>query len=273
MRFRNPARRARGRLLAALATALLVVHAPSLAAEGVEALAFAETRPERQGIAGAARVIEFPFVFTNLSARAVVVRSVRAACGCTVARLPELPWTVEAGAVGAFSVALDTEGRRGTISKSLWLNTSIGVKPLKVRAVLRVDPVGLAAAEARERNLQVAIADPGALFRGACADCHATPASGLRGEELYDAVCGICHDARARSPLVPALAEGGKDRAYWIRWITDGLEGSLMPGFAAWRGGPLDGAQVESLADHLMSRPAPPGSSGAVVGTDKGGDR
>ena len=95
---------------------------PARAGEGVERLVFAQERVERRAAPGGA-VLEFPFVFTNLATAPVVVKSVRTSCGCTVVRLPELPWTVGAGQVGRFSVGLDPEGRRWVVTKSVWLQT------------------------------------------------------------------------------------------------------------------------------------------------------
>jgi len=245
-------------LMLVLGLRLILSGLPEAAAregEGVERLVFAQERVERRAAPGGP-VVEFPFVFTNLATVPVVVRSVRTSCGCTVVRLPGLPWTVGAGQVGRFSVGFDPERRRGVLTKSVWLSTSLGVKSLRIRASLTLAPGEEDPAVVRERNLEVSLADRTALFRDGCAECHARPAEGLQGGELFEAVCAICHDAEPRSPLVPDL--GGvlkpRERAYWVRWISEGGEGSVMPGFAAWRGGPLHGGQVESLADYLMER-------------------
>jgi hypothetical protein len=40
-------------------------------------------------------------------------------------------------------------------------------------------------------------------------------------------------------------------RDYWLGWIRNGKEGSLMPAFDSRKGGPLTDEQVESLADYL----------------------
>jgi mono/diheme cytochrome c family protein len=111
----------------------------------------------------------------------------------------------------------------------------------------------------RTRNQTLALADHQAVFRGDCARCHAEPAKGKLGQELYVAVCGICHDAEHRADMVPLLGHSDQahNPAYWRTWITFGKPGSLMPAFAHSLGGPLDREQIESLAAYLVGGPSP----------------
>jgi mono/diheme cytochrome c family protein len=111
----------------------------------------------------------------------------------------------------------------------------------------------------RTRNQALALADHQAVFRGDCARCHAEPAKGKLGKELYVAVCGICHDAEHRADMVPVLGKSDQahNPAYWRTWITFGKPGSLMPAFAQSLGGPLDREQIESLAAYLVGGPSP----------------
>jgi hypothetical protein len=43
------------------------------------------------------------------------------------------------------------------------------------------------------------------------------------------------------------------DREYWLKWITLGRPGSLMPSFAQAEGGPLNDDQIDSLVGFLLS--------------------
>src|SRR4030095_14910931 len=92
-----------------------------------------------------------------------------------------------------------------------------------------------------------------AVFRNDCASCHVTPAVGKKGYELYQAACGVCHDAEHRASFVPNLRALNKptNHNYWLTWVMYGREGSLMPAFAKAKGGPLDEEQIQSLADYL----------------------
>jgi mono/diheme cytochrome c family protein len=219
------------------------------------ALLFDETTKEMRGPAGATN-FTFTFAFTNAAPGPVVIESVRTSCGCTVAKVPSLPWSIAPGAGGDFSVVLDARGKRGTVTKSVFVNSSIGVKPLTVRAVIE-DATGNVASSGgmddRLRNMQIALADRSAVFRGDCASCHAKPSEGKHGPALYVAACGICHDSHNRASMVPDLKNLGKvtDREHWVRWITFGRHGSLMPAFAQSEGGPLTDEQIDSLADYL----------------------
>jgi mono/diheme cytochrome c family protein len=254
-----------------------------------DALVFDASIKELHGTGGETNFV-FTFAFTNTAVMEVVIDSVRTSCGCTVAQVPELPWSIPAGGRGEFAVVLDARGKRGTVSKSVFVNSSIGLKPLTVKAVIPVPPGGGTEgggmlADDRVRNLQIAQADRFAVFKGECADCHATPAKGKMGPPLYLAACGVCHDSHNRASMVPDLKKlpHFTDREHWLRWISFGRHGSLMPAFAATEGGPLTEAQVDSVADYLtrtVSRrsslatetsPPPPGPSREPAGPPEAG--
>lgn len=242
---------------------------PVAAREGngfADALLFDGTDKQLTGTSAQTNFI-FTFRFTNSAPVEAVVESVRTSCGCTVARVPPLPWTIPAGGLGEFSVALDVRGKHGVVHKSVFVNTSLGLKPLTVRVVLDAPPAGASgSADLRLQNMELALADRFAVFRGECAGCHAKPAEGKSGPALYLAVCAVCHDSANRASMVPDLKSlpHPTDREFWLRWITFGRHGSLMPAFAQPEGGPLTEPQVDSLADYLSrtisarGRPATP---------------
>jgi cytochrome c5 len=94
----------------------------------------------------------------------------------------------------------------------------------------------------RANGLAVARTDRQAVFKADCASCHAKPAQGKYGKPLYDAVCGICHDAEHRAEAaVPDLhnLKVPTSNEFWRTWIAHGKAGSLMPAFSAAEGGPL----------------------------------
>jgi cytochrome c553 len=194
----------------------------------------------------------FTFNVTNISPADVLINGVRTSCGCTVARLPALPWRLGPATNGQIEIAVDLRGKRGILSKVITVDASSGMQMLTVN-------VNIPEPDERERNKMMAQADRQAIFRNECASCHAQPALGKKGEPLYAAACGICHDAAHRASMVPDLKALTKpaDSAYWKSWIAHGKAGSLMPAFAKAEGGPLDEAQVESLVDYLTQRSRP----------------
>lgn len=216
-----------------------------------DALVFENTTLEIQGKPGETS-FTFNFAFTNNAPGPAVIESVRTSCGCTVARVPTLPWTVPPGGRGDFSVVLDGRGKRGVVPKTVFVSTSLGLKTLTVRAVI-AEGNPAEPGDDRLRNMQVALADRFAVFRGDCASCHATPAVGKMGAAAYLAACGVCHEAQHRASMVPDLRKlpHPTDHEHWIKWITFGRHGSLMPAFAQSEGGILTDAQVDSIADYL----------------------
>ena len=204
--------------------------------------------------------VTFTFKFTNTTPAEVTIERVQTSCGCTVAKLPAMPWKLAAGTNGEFQVVADLRGKRGLYSKMVYVYTSQGFKALNVKVNLP-DAASSPAAE-RLRNLQLAVADRQAVFRGDCARCHSDPGVGKKGRELYQAVCGVCHEAERRAAVVPNLRalKHPTDADHWRSWVTHGKAGTLMPAFSQTDGGPFTPEQIDSLVTYLVesipSRPA-----------------
>lgn len=203
--------------------------------------------------------IPFSFGFTNTSDQEVTITVVRASCGCTTLNLPPLPWKIAPGQMGKIESTMDVRGKYGTLMKSLSVESSAGTKHFIMKVNLPgQDPI-LSQMNERLRNQQLSTVDRQIVFRGDCARCHAEPAKGRSGQELFAAVCAVCHETPHRASMVPDLANLNKptDAHYWRTWIMFGREGSLMPAFLKERGGPLTAEQIESLVQFLATRPRP----------------
>jgi mono/diheme cytochrome c family protein len=204
------------------------------------------------------RTAEFDFSVTNTGPEQVTINSVRASCGCTTPKMPTLPWKLEPGVSGSFHVTTDLTGKFGTFSKSIFMDTTEGPKLLYVKIVMPAptNPVaGMAGVDNRTRNMQIAHADPQAIFRGDCANCHSKPALGKMGEELFTAACAICHESDQRAVLVTDLhaLKQKPTETYWDAWIRNGKAGTMMPAFAQEKQGPLSNEQIESLVAYLTT--------------------
>jgi mono/diheme cytochrome c family protein len=195
-------------------------------------------------------VATFKFTATNTSDQPVEIVGVQPSCGCTVAETPPRPWIIAPGAKSSFSATVDFRGKDGRFSKTIFVHTPVGTQDLHVTVNIPQSPE-----TARERNRQMASVDRQAVFRGECASCHATPTVGKTGGELFQAACAICHQANPRATMVPDLmvARETRDAAYWQRWIGEGKEGTLMPGFAKRHQGPLSDAQIASLVEYALA--------------------
>jgi len=198
--------------------------------------------------------VAFEFRFTNASPDQVSIQRVHTSCGCTTAQLPAMPWALAAGEAGAFEVTMDIRGKRGQVSKMVYLYTDKGFKALTVRALIPAD--ASTPSTERLRNLQIAAADRQAVFRGDCARCHSEPAKGKQGRALFQAVCAVCHEAEHRADMVPDLRrlDPMPDEQAWRRWVTHGKASTLMPAFADTEGGPLTPEQIDSLVGYLERR-------------------
>ena len=198
----------------------------------------------------------FTFSLTNVAKTNVVINWVRPSCGCTVAKLPPTPWTLAPGEGGNIDLTVDLRNKFGVLSKYVSVDTSGGQKLLNLKITIPNNPqIVTGGADARTRNMQMAMADRQAVFRNDCASCHATPTAGKKGEQLYAAACAVCHDAPHRATMVPDLhaLKNATGKEYWAQWVTNGKPGTLMPAFAKAQGGPLDDEQVKSLAEFLDS--------------------
>lgn len=213
-----------------------------------------DSEVKEQTVAPDAVEANFKFAVTNVSKEKVVISSVRTSCGCTVAQLPTLPWTLEPGTNGTFGIHMDIRGKRGSITKSVFVATDQGNKTIYVRTIIPDPPT--MTDDQRKRNAMIAKADRQAVFKNDCATCHATPTFGKTGSALFEAACEICHGGSHRNEMVPDLniAKQIRDYDYWRNWIANGKEGTLMPGFSREHGGPLTDAQIMSLAHYLTGR-------------------
>jgi mono/diheme cytochrome c family protein len=194
------------------------------------------------------------FSVTNVSSEPVRITSVRTSCGCTIPKLPPMPWTLEPQTNGTIGLTMKLAGKRGKVIKTMTVTTDKGFKTLYVHTTIEEPPPGVMGQSDRMRNLQIASANRQAVFQGDCVPCHVTPALNKMGAELYDTACGICHEAEHRASMVPDLAKLQKETNadYWRTWITTSMDGKLMPAFALEHGGFLSAMQIDSLVKYLV---------------------
>jgi mono/diheme cytochrome c family protein len=189
-------------------------------------------------------VADFSFTVTNASSQPVTIDQLRPTCGCTVAEMPSSPWVIAPGATESFAGTIDFRGKEGTVTKSIFVNSSAGTQRLELTV-----KIPTLTPEQRTENQRIAQKNRQAIFSGDCAKCHLEPAKGRSGAELFTAACGVCHFSPSRSTVVPDLltARLPRDAAFWRKWITEGKEGTLMPAWSQTKGGPLSDEQIESL--------------------------
>lgn len=232
------------------------IHSAQPEAPNVDAYLAWDATSKQQAVMDGTPAANFTFSLTNISTGEVTISSATASCGCTVARLPEQPWKIAAGANGQINVTMTLAGKSGTVPKTVTVVSDKGVKVLNVTTVILPAPVPVQMTAAdRESNQKLALTDRQAVFKGNCAKCHAEPAQGKMGQALYVSVCGVCHEAEHRATMVPNLHSIAQETnaEFWKNWITHGKPGSLMPAFSQAEGGILSEEQIASLVGYLAA--------------------
>lgn len=195
----------------------------------------------------------FVFNFTNVSTENVLILAVPPSCQCTAVELPPLPWTIPPGTNGQIKLTVNLPSWSGLLFKTVSVSTDKGSKTLNLRINVLPPVIPKLTEEERAQGIAAAKNDRQAIFRGDCARCHMKNIQGKYGKNLYDAVCGICHEAEHRAGIVPDLhhlATPTNDE-FWRTWIAHGKPGSLMPAFATSDGGPLNDLQINTLVSFL----------------------
>jgi len=200
--------------------------------------------------------IGFEFRFQNKTDGEIRIKRADSSCGCTVARLPKLPWIITVGQKGSIPVTMDIRGKTGVITKTITIITDKGIIPLKARVAIgnTFKPLTKRSKEERAANLRAAAQNRQAIFQGKCADCHVKPTVGKQGKQLYTTACGICHESKNRALFVPDLRPlaSGKNKQYWQQWTAESKPNTLMPAFAKEHGGSLDENQIKTLVTYLV---------------------
>lgn len=198
----------------------------------------------------------FVFWVTNTAATNVTIDHVQPSCGCTVARLPKDPWPLNPGESGPITATVNFAGKSGSFTKTLTVHSTEGQQMLQMKLTVPFDPKAME----RQANMNKALADKQAVFKGDCAACHVEKGKGKSGEELYVADCAICHEPEhGKAEMVSDLHNLNKktDKAYWKYFITNGGK-TLMPAFSKAQGGPLGDEEIDKLAEFLDKKfPSP----------------
>jgi mono/diheme cytochrome c family protein len=86
------------------------------------------------------------------------------------------------------------------------------------------------------------------IFSEKCRDCHVDQGKGKTGWDLFKQDCFMCHNAGKNTSL---SGMSKKTKAYLLRVIKQGVDNTIMPGWATEAGGPLDDAEIKSLVDMI----------------------
>lgn len=224
-------------------------------------LEFDTTRKDVHPEPGSDKVDLF-YKITNPTKKPITITSILPSCGCTAAKSPQLPWTLNPGKSDALNLTVDLRGKSGVISKSVTVFSTAGRKFLSFKVHLpeltKKQKENRRSMSVRMGNIHKAMRNRQVVFQGHCRSCHYDPSEGKEGEDLFQAACGICHDTPNRASMVPDLEKApegvARNHNYWKTWITLGKEKTLMPAFHEKHGGPLNTQRIEKLAAFLTKK-------------------
>lgn len=182
-------------------------------------------------------IVEYVFKFTNKGDEELIIENVEASCGCTgvLASSDRL----KPGESGELKVSYDSTVRSGEVTRDIFVDSNDPGRPeIVLKIYARVDSSMHKAFEAGE-----------GLFSNKCNKCHGEPAKGLKGEELFKAVCLFCHDYDKEKSHAQTYQElkGTASRNV----IIYGIPGTEMPAFSEEKNGPLNAEQIQSILDYL----------------------
>ncbi len=181
-------------------------------------------------------LLSFDIPLKNITGQRLNIISLEPSCGCIEAVIiDESIGSIGSGKTGIIRVTIDTTGKIGKIVQIIEIMTDASPEPfiLKLRALVRHPGDG--------------VIDAGAIFREGCRRCHVGEnIESKQGEELFNAVCFMCHKDYAPPEN---LSKGLLKKS-----ISDGVVNTSMPGFFKINGGPLSHEQISSLADLLEKR-------------------
>src|SRR5579863_3114417 len=149
----------------------------------------------------------FIFKVANVSDATVTIDDVKTSCGCTVAQLPMKPWHLAPKETNKMEVLVDVRGKTGVLFKQINVLSTNAPKLLTVLITIPPEATNGMSGEMANRlwGQQLAATDHQEVFKNDCVKCHLIPAFGKMGQPLYQAACGICHEAVHRATMVPDL--------------------------------------------------------------------
>lgn len=232
-----------------VATGLAIAAAASAGARSGRPSARLDEVVKDLGAVPSNRKVEVRWTLHNDGDAPLEISAIRPSCDCVSAEASakRVPPAGEATVV----VTFDPAGLAGEKRESISLRTNDPARS-EVFLVLRAHvspPVleGLPASHPPTSGQN--------FLLGTCAACHAQPAAGKSGADLYVAVCAMCHGAAGEGGLAPSLRSPVQrpDGAKVSSIIALGTADPRMPGFGADMAGPLSAGQIESLTALLAS--------------------
>jgi cytochrome c553 len=173
----------------------------------------------------------------NTGSEPLVIRKIDRSCGC-VASVTNGS-TIAPGAKGVISVKFDTKFLKGSVQKLIFVYTN---DPGHNPAIIKI--------RAEVTNDYHTVKYPAnKIFFEPCARCHVYKGVGLKGRSLFYADCIMCHRQGVSGPSLSELAK--LPASQLKEKIISGVPNTRMAPFSTSNGGPLDAAEIDSVAGYI----------------------
>jgi len=179
---------------------------------------------ERSVLTG--KEIKGKLILKNNGDELLKILGVSSTCGCTTLKLKQR--RIKPGNVVDLNFLVDTRGKLGMVEKTITIHSNDPETPWKEVVTFHALPSGMEGADTQ------------AIFTPACSSCHIDNGINKKHEELYQAVCAMCHPTAKFNSRGVVLSD----------MITKGQKLIAMPAFK----GHLSKDQINSLVEYIEGK-------------------
>ena len=170
--------------------------------------------------------IKGKLVLKNKGDELLKILGVSSTCGCTTLKLKER--RIQPGDEVDLNFVVDTRGKLGMVEKTITVHSNDPESPWKEIVAFHALPSGMEGADTQ------------AIFTPACSSCHIDSGINKKHEELYQAVCAMCHPTSKFNSRGVVLSD----------MISKGQKLIAMPAF----GEHLSKDQINSLIEFIEGK-------------------
>ena len=170
--------------------------------------------------------IKGKLVLKNKGDELLKIHGVSSTCGCTTLKLKER--RIQPGDEVDLNFVVDTRGKLGMVEKTITIHSNDPESPWKEIVTFHALPSGMEGADTQ------------AIFTPACSSCHIDNGINKKHEDLYQAVCAMCHPTAKFNLRGVVLSD----------MISKGQKLIAMPAF----GEHLSKDQINSLIEYIEGK-------------------
>lgn len=194
-------------------------------------------------------VVKHIFIIKNTGTDTLKISNTQASCGCTTTMVDnkEIP----PGGEGKLQATFNSAGKMNHIVKTIYIYSNDITTPNKTVQITADIQTAPASVHAGTMSSMVHL---DGIFEGDCATCHADKGRGLTGKALYEADCTVCHGSKQDGKPGPDLRSPAMLKyqvSDYVKIVSGGLDGKMMPAFSKANHGPLSDAEIQSVAEYL----------------------